>query len=283
MRGKPSGSKLHRLLYSVGTMSDAGRQYSRWQRLRFCASLAFIGFTMGIAFIYSLVAHPLFYLLRRHDLAQYTTSLLWWYLTAPFLGIALEVEGYENLYGWGGRSSRSCVFVSNHQNELDVLFVGRLWQPHTVSCATWRVKSMPAFGVYMQLCRTVFVDPPASSHLSNKQILTSTTSMIRREGMNLWIFPEGVRSYSKKPMLLPLKRGALVVAMNAGVPIVPVVIGNSSHIYHLPEKIFGPGIVKVRVLKPIETVAREDEGTDETLLRLQRELHDAMLESLEQM
>lgn len=92
---------------------------------------------------------------------------------------------------------------------------------------------------------------------------------------------EGVRSYSKKPVLFPLKRGALVVAMNAGVPIVPVIIGNLSNIYHPPEKKFGRGAVKVKVLEPVEAGARKDESCDEALSRLQAELHDIMLKGLE--
>lgn len=107
-------------------MTETARPINGELHFRFYASLAFIGFTMGIAFVYSLVAHPIFYLLGRHDLAQYTTSQLWWYITAPILGITLEVEGYDNLRGWGGKNPQSCIFVSNHQNELDVLILGRV-------------------------------------------------------------------------------------------------------------------------------------------------------------
>jgi 1-acyl-sn-glycerol-3-phosphate acyltransferase len=48
---------------------------------------------------------------------------------------------------------------------------------------------MPFFGLYMKLCRTVFVDPPKDSGLTNKTIILKAAEMLRREGMNLVMFP----------------------------------------------------------------------------------------------
>lgn len=48
---------------------------------------------------------------------------------------------------------------------------------------------MPVFGLYMKLCRTVFVDPPTSSGLTNKKIIADAAEMLRREGINLVMFP----------------------------------------------------------------------------------------------
>jgi 1-acyl-sn-glycerol-3-phosphate acyltransferase len=47
---------------------------------------------------------------------------------------------------------------------------------------------MPVFGLYMKLCRTVFVDPPNDSGLTNKKIILDAAEMLRREGMNLVMF-----------------------------------------------------------------------------------------------
>jgi hypothetical protein len=48
---------------------------------------------------------------------------------------------------------------------------------------------MPVFGLYMKLCRTVFVDPPPASGLTNRNIILEAARMLRRENMNLLIFP----------------------------------------------------------------------------------------------
>jgi hypothetical protein len=98
--------------------------------LRFQIFLAYVGLTLFVSAIYSAFALCIFTLLGRHDLAQHTTSRLWWYITAPVVGIKLEVENGEELKLWGGKSPRgSAIFLVNHQSELDVLLVSPVGIP----------------------------------------------------------------------------------------------------------------------------------------------------------
>ena len=98
--------------------------------LRFQVFLAYVGLTLFVSAIYSAFALCIFTLLGRHDLAQHTTSRLWWYITAPVVGIRLEVENGEGLKLWGGKSPRGpAVFLINHQSELDVLLVSPVGIP----------------------------------------------------------------------------------------------------------------------------------------------------------
>jgi len=66
------------------------------------------------------------------------------------------------------------------------------------------------------------------------------------EKQNVYIFPEGTRSYSTKAELLPFKKGAFHLAVQAQVPIVPVVVANYSNILNIKAKIFNAGKVPVR-------------------------------------
>ena len=50
--------------------------------------------------------------------------------------------------------------------------------------------------------------------------------------VSLWVFPEGTRHLSKESDLLPFKKGGFHLAIQAGVPIVPVVCENYWSIYH---------------------------------------------------
>jgi 1-acyl-sn-glycerol-3-phosphate acyltransferase len=96
--------------------------------LRFYAFLTYIGFTFLLGVLYSLVAHPLFRFVGRNDLAQHVFNKIWWYMVAPVAGIKLEIEGEEFLEGWGGSSGKGpCIFVVNHQSELDVLLIARVF------------------------------------------------------------------------------------------------------------------------------------------------------------
>jgi lysophosphatidate acyltransferase len=63
---------------------------------------------------------------------------------------------------------------------------------------------------------------------------------------SVWIFPEGTRSYADTPMLLPFKKGAFHFAIQAGVPIVPVVAANYNHLFSIKDRRFESGDIKIR-------------------------------------
>ena len=93
---------------------------------------------------------------------------------------------------------------------------------------------------------------------------------------SVYIFPEGTRSYYDHPDLLSFKKGAFHLAIQAQVPIVPVVAANYSNVLSFKKKIFRMGIIPAKVLKPIETKGKTKEDVDD-LLKLVR---DRMLEEL---
>lgn len=93
---------------------------------------------------------------------------------------------------------------------------------------------------------------------------------------SVYIFPEGTRSYYEKPDLLSFKKGAFHLAIQAQVPIVPIVVANYSNILNAKKKIFRPGLIPVRVLEPIETKGKTKEDVDALLT----ETRDRMLKVL---
>src|SRR5436309_1803116 len=70
-----------------------------------------------------------------------------------------------------------------------------------------------------------------------------------REGYSIAIAPEGTRSPT--PTVGPFKKGAFHMAMQGGVPIVPVVIRNAGELLWRGSKVIRPGTVDVHVLEPI--------------------------------
>lgn len=66
------------------------------------------------------------------------------------------------------------------------------------------------------------------------------------EQLSLFIFPEGTRSASTVPSLLPFKKGAFHLAVQAQLPIVPIVCENYAHVYHAKSKRFDGGEIVVR-------------------------------------
>ncbi|KAH8879152.1 hypothetical protein GQ53DRAFT_672683 [Thozetella sp. PMI_491] len=201
-------------------------------------------------------------------------------------GIQLKVDGIHNLHGHGGTPGQPhtripCVAVGNHQSELDFLIGGHLCPPGFIPCSTWWVRGLPLLGLVMRIGEAIFFDPPPSSSMTNSRILVDTAEKLRNEGLNLFIYPEGRRSHSTQPTLLPLRRGAFVVALEAGyLPIVAVVCANFSHIFHFPSKHIGRGTIRVRILSPVEWDTAEGEANDHAIKRMVEIVHDKMIHTL---
>lgn len=93
---------------------------------------------------------------------------------------------------------------------------------------------------------------------------------------SVFIFPEGTRSYYDYPDMLSFKKGAFHLAVQAQVPIVPVVVANYSNILSVKRKVFRAGTIPVRVLEPVSTKGKTKGDVDALL----QEVREKMLETL---
>jgi lysophosphatidate acyltransferase len=98
---------------------------------------------------------------------------------------------------------------------------------------------------------TVFID--RRDRTSAVAAFSDAAKHMRDKRQSVFIFPEGTRSYYDKPDLLPFKKGAFHLAIEAQVPIVPMVCGNYSHVLNLKQLKFVSGRIPVKVLPAIET------------------------------
>lgn len=99
---------------------------------------------------------------------------------------------------------------------------------------------------------------------------------MKMDRQSVYIFPEGTRSNFAKPDLLPFKKGAFHLAIQAQVPVVPIVVSNYSNLVSIPRKIFRPGTIPLKVLKPIETKGKTFEDVDALTI----EVREIMLQEL---
>ncbi|KAF8860492.1 1-acylglycerol-3-phosphate O [Acephala macrosclerotiorum] len=180
-------------------------------------------------------------------LAQWATARSFKYVMRFATGVTFKIEDPNNYLN----TTRPAVIIGNHQTELDVLALGWIFPKYCSVSAKKSLKNVPFLGWYMSLSGTVFIDRANSS--SARQAMAGAADEIIKEKQNVWMFPEGTRSYAKEPILLPFKKGAFHLAVQAGVPIVPVVIGNYSDVLYVQGRRFKAGQIPVKVLKPIET------------------------------
>ncbi len=158
-------------------------------------------------------------------------------------GVRLNVIGEENLW-----AKRPAVFLFNHQSQLDMLLLGALLRRDFTAVAKKELEHDPVFAPMGYLANVAYIDRKNSEKA--REALEPVVQALR-EGRSIAIFPEGTRSPT--PRLLPFKKGAFHMAMQAGVPVVPVVIRNAGEIMRPHSLVISDGTVDVAVLKPISS------------------------------
>jgi putative phosphoserine phosphatase/1-acylglycerol-3-phosphate O-acyltransferase len=192
----------------------------------------------------------------------------WGDLGTALAGIELRVRGEEHLW-----SSRPAVFIFNHQSSLDVLLLCKLLRRDFVGVAKQELRRIPVLGEVAALLGTVFIDRANSS--AAIQALQPAVDALR-SGTSLAIAPEGTRAPT--PRLGRFKKGAFHMAMQARVPIVPIVIRNALDALPKSGLVVRPATIDVVVLPPISTRDWTRESLDERIEDV-RQLYEEVLAS----
>ncbi len=185
---------------------------------------------------------------RRERLAVRVFAKLFCGGILAAVGWRVRVENPE-----GFTSHRPCVFVANHQSFLDVLLFGAIVPKGTVAAGKKEIARIPFFGWFFRASGNILLD--RGNHPQTAAALHRAAEIIRREGLSVWMMPEGHRNDGKT--LLPFRSGAFRLAAEAGVPIVPVVAEPISAVADTKRKLAHRGEFRIRVLEPIATDAAE--------------------------
>jgi putative phosphoserine phosphatase/1-acylglycerol-3-phosphate O-acyltransferase len=176
----------------------------------------------------------------------------WSELATAFAGIELDVRGEEHLW-----SHRPAVFVFNHQSGVDAMLVAKLLRRDFAGIAKKELQNIPLLGQAFEFAGTVFIDRG-----DTKKAIDALAPAVQalREGRSIAIAPEGTRS--RTPRLGAFKKGAFHIAMQAGVPIVPIVFKNTLDVLPRGAIVLRPANVEAVVLPPIDTTGWTRESLD---------------------
>jgi len=175
----------------------------------------------------------------------------WAFSVVLFLsGTKVTVKGLENL-----PKDRSVLYVCNHQSYFDIIINYVYVSGLTGFVAKKEINSVPSLRIWMRNVKCLFLDRDDLKQ-SMKIILTAIDYI--KEGISIFIFPEGTRSKNEDE-IIPFKAGSFKIATKSGCDIIPVSINNSSSVF---EKQF-PKIRKAHVVleygAPIETKGLDKE------------------------
>jgi 1-acyl-sn-glycerol-3-phosphate acyltransferase len=143
--------------------------------------------------------------------------------------------------------SRSYIFMTNHVSNLDPPIQIPLIPKRTSVMVKKELFKVPILGRAMRMGSLVPVD--RGNRDAGIEAVRAATSVVE-QGLNMTIYVEGKRSFDGK--LLPFKKGPFYLAMECGVPVVPITI-TGTH-YTMPKARFAikPGLVKVIFHPPID-------------------------------
>ncbi|XP_781558.2 1-acyl-sn-glycerol-3-phosphate acyltransferase alpha [Strongylocentrotus purpuratus] len=176
--------------------------------------------------------------------------------TNGLFGIRAEVRGLHHL-----DYNKPAIVVANHQSSIDLMsmFSFGVWPKRCVVLGKKELLFFGPFGVSLYLCGTVFVD--RLNPEKARSTMEKTAQHIKDKNIKVWIFPEGTRN--RETGLLPFKKGAFHLAVQAQVPVIPIVFSSYSDFYSHREKRFGTGKFTITVLPPVSTEGKTSEDVNE--------------------
>ncbi|MEK6624942.1 MAG: 1-acylglycerol-3-phosphate O-acyltransferase [Bdellovibrionota bacterium] len=164
------------------------------------------------------------------------------YKSFAILGINFEKSSMQQLGDLG-----PAVYMSNHQNNLDIFPGAACILPRTVLLGKSSVMWIPIFGQFFWLSGNILIDRNNSEKA--KASMKKVTRKILDKKLSVWLMPEGTRSRGRG--LLPFKKGGFITAVEAQVPIVPIVYCSYTKKIDLSK--WRSGKIIGKVLDPIST------------------------------
>ena len=176
----------------------------------------------------------------------------WSWLILATTGVEVSVTGLERL-----EPGKTYVFVANHQSIYDIpcLFWSIPYQLRII--AKESLGSFPMLGPHLKRTGHLLVDRSKPDRAG----IIGWASRLTSNGLSLIIFPEGTRS--RTGMLGKFKGGSIMLAMQAGLPLVPISVVGSRHVMKKGELTTKPGSVALIVHDPIPTVPNPEPSVTE--------------------
>ena len=180
----------------------------------------------------------------RRGHAAHACARAWSRLILVTTGVRVEVKGLERLV-----PGTTYVFVANHQSIYDIPVI--FWHvPYQLRIiAKESLGSFPFLGWHLRRTGHLLVD---RSNPDRAGILQRWRGLLA-QGLSLIIFPEGTRSADGR--VGRFKAGSFLLAIEAGLPVVPIAVAGTRFVMKKGELTTRPGHVEVSVHEPIPTAS----------------------------
>jgi len=180
-------------------------------------------------------------------------------------GVRVELSGRERI-----PHGQALIFMANHQSNCDPPALLSSLPPVLVMVKKEFFR-VPMIGAAMMACGFIRVD-----RTNREQALDAVEkgALALKAGKSFLVYPEGTRSPDGR--LQKFKKGVFVMALKAGVPIVPVSVSGGAKIMPKGKFVMRPGVVRLTIHEPIAT---EGFGIDDREIIVER-VRQAILSGL---
>lgn len=166
----------------------------------------------------------------------------WARLILRLSGVRVEMENLDVI-----DPHHPQVLVANHVSWYDVLALVAHIPGRFLFVAKKELEAVPLFGPAVRACGHIFIDRKDRNRAVES--LGVARELLENESPTIIMFPEGTRSADGQ--LKPFKKGAFVLAIQAGVDVVPAAIFGSRDVMRKGSLLIRPGTVRVRFGEPI--------------------------------
>ena len=221
---------------------ETARAVLRWLYLPY-AALVFLPFLAATTIFWGIAAVLSSFVSRR---VAFHCGTVWAWCLCRANFVWVRIRGREHAH-----PDRSYVIMSNHQSHFDILAFYGHWGRQFRWIMKQELRKVPGLGAGCAAVGHIFVDR------SDREKAIASMRAARAQltdGVSVMIFPEGTRSRDGR--MRAFKKGGFMMALEMGLPILPVSISGSRHVLPGHRLRLLPGLVRITVHAPIDVAGR---------------------------
>lgn len=199
------------------------------------------------------------------DRTGYVMPRLWSRLTCALFWVRVQVDGREHI-----DKRQSYVFLANHQGYFDIFLVYGYLGHNFKWMMKEYLRRIPFVGYACAKSHHIYV----GDTLASIQQTVTQAQQTLRHGMSMVIFPEGTRT--KTGRMAPFKKGAFTLAGEIGLPIVPLTVNGSFHIFNRNSPDVHPGRLRLTIHQPLTAEARRGRPTRVVMSEVWQTINDGL-------
>ena len=173
--------------------------------------------------------------------AGYYPPRLWARLFCLMTGVKVTVRGRENI-----NPGTSYVFVANHQGAYDIFSIYGYLNHNFRWMMKKQLERIPLVGYSCRVSGQIYVDNSSPSAI---RATMEDAEQQLKDGMSVVVFPEGSRTFTGK--VGRFKRGAYTLAVEFGLPVVPITIDGAFSVMPRTSWLPRPGHITLTIHRPI--------------------------------